>query len=364
MAKSQSIARKTAELMLEDGAVFQGIAFGHVQPSAGEVVFSTGMVGYQESLTDPSYTGQILAMTYPLVGNYGVTKAESYAVYPKRMYESDTIHIRGLIVSSAIDHPSHYLSTQSLDRWLQKEKIPGVYGIDTRALTQHLRERGTMLGRIQVGSQSVDWYDPDKENLVAHASCTRPRRFGKGKHRIVVIDCGVKHGILRAFVDRSCRVMQVPWDFPADRIFHEADGVIISNGPGNPALVDRTVVELRRLISRRMPLWGICMGHQLLARALGAKTYKLPYGHRGHNQPVINELTGKSSITSQNHGFAVQEKSLPRNVSVWFRNLNDGTVEGFKHLSRPLWGVQFHPEASPGPLDTNGLFDQFLRSIR
>lgn len=347
-----------ATLILHDGTTFPGRAFGFLgHPVAGEVVFTTGMVGYPESLTDPSYQGQLLVFTYPLIGNYGVPRLQPQRG-PQNNFESGRVHATAVIVSSTIDAPSHYQSAQTFGIWLKRQRVLGLSGVDTRALTQRLREKGTMLGKI-IFDRDIPWYDPNKENLVAQVSITQPRHYpGKGK-RIVVLDCGVKHGILRGLRKRLCDIRQIPWDFPVSSL-RGVDGVVVSNGPGDPLMASATVREIKKLIARKIPLWGICLGHQLLALALGAKTYKLPYGHRSHNQPVLDLETGKAYITSQNHGYAVRERTLPKLTAPWFRNLNDGTNEGFRHRALPIIAVQFHPEASPGPEDTGFLFDEFL----
>jgi len=357
----KNTTRQPAQLILKDGTVFTGFAFGDAHSVAGETVFSTGMVGYPESLTDPSYRGQLLVFTYPLIGNYGVGMLSSRRDTPQADFESDRIHAGGLVVSSLTRTPSHYRSRQTLDQWLKKEKVVGIEGIDTRALTTHLREHGSLLGKIVVNTP-IEWYDPNREALVEQVSVQAPVRYhGKGK-RIVVVDCGVKHGILRSLLNRSCDVLRVPWNYPFASLPH-IDGVVISNGPGDPQKVSETIGEIKKALHGKLPMLGICLGHQLIALALGARTYKLPYGHRSHNQPVLDVQTEKAYITSQNHGYAVRESTLPQTVQSWFRNLNDGTNEGLRHRSLPVMTVQFHPEASPGPTDTAFVFDEFIKMV-
>ncbi len=342
-------------LFLEDGTTFEGTSFGYIDESAGEVVFSTGMVGYPEALTDASFAGQILTMTYPIVGNYGV---------PDRLlWEDNKIHVAGLIVSNYIDTPSHAQSTMNLGTWLQKEKIPALEIKDTRLLTQHIRTHGTMLGKI-VFDTDIPFYDPNTDNLVAKVSVKRVLREGTGDTTIVLIDCGAKHNIARCLLARNVRVITVPWDYD---LFSPAtsftfDGIIVSNGPGNPKMVGRTVQTLSTALERKIPILGICLGHQLLALAAGGDTYKLKFGHRSQNQPCLLHGTKRCYITTQNHGFAVG--TLPSEFSPWFVNANDGSNEGMRHLEYPFLSVQFHPEAAPGPMDTKWIFDYFLERVR
>uniref|UniRef100_UPI003217595C glutamine-hydrolyzing carbamoyl-phosphate synthase small subunit n=1 Tax=uncultured Draconibacterium sp. TaxID=1573823 RepID=UPI003217595C len=350
---------KQAKLTLEDGTVFIGKSFGSEKAVAGEVVFYTAMTGYPESLTDPSYAGQILVSTYPMIGNYGVpfNKKENGI---HKYYESNKLHITGLIISDYSFEFSHWNAEKSLSDWLKEYEVPGLFDIDTRALTKILREKGSMLGKIEFEDE-IDFYDPNKENLVAVASCKEREVYGNGEHKVVLIDCGVKNNIIRCLIDRNATVIRVPWDY--DFTNEEFDGVFISNGPGDPAMCDETVKYIKYVIGSKKPIMGICLGNQLLARAAGAETYKLKYGHRSHNQPVLLEGTNKCYITSQNHGFAVKTETLPEGWEPLFTNVNDETNEGIKHKTLPFFSTQFHPEASSGPTDTEFLFDEFMNNV-
>jgi carbamoyl-phosphate synthase small subunit len=341
-----------ARLELEDGAVFPGRLLGSPKALAGEAVFNTGMVGYTEALTDPSYSGQILALTYPLIGNYGVPPA----------FESGRIQAEALVVSELAGEYSHAAAQKSLPRWLCEERIPCLAGVDTRALAKRLREKGCMLGKIVFGAREVAFDDPNRRNLVAAVS-TKERMVypGNGK-TVVVVDCGAKASIIERLRARGLTVIRVPWDH--DFLAEEFDAVVISNGPGDPGACRETVRNVERAMRLGRPLMGICLGHQLMALAAGAKTYKLKFGHRGHNQPCIEQGSGRCFITSQNHGFAVDPASLPRGWEPWFTNANDGSNEGMRHRSRPFMSVQFHPEAAPGPVDCEPLFDRFLGLLR
>lgn len=342
-------------LELEDGSMFEGTSFGYTGETAGEVVFSTGMVGYPEALTDPSFAGQILVMTYPLLGNYGV---------PKRLlWEHDKIHVAGLIVSDYIDTPSHPQSMMTLSTWLQQEKVPGLIIKDTRLLTQHIRTHGTMLGKI-VFDTDIPFYDPNTDNLVSQVSTRRVEEEGKGDMTIALIDCGGKRNIVRSLVARNVRVITVPWDYDlfsptCDFAF---DGIVVSNGPGNPKMAKQTISTIRTALEQQVPILGICLGHQLLALAAGGDTYKLKFGHRSQNQPCLLQGTKRCYITTQNHSFAVG--TLPPEFSPWFINANDGSNEGMHHARLPFLSVQFHPEAAPGPTDTEWVFDYFLEKVR
>jgi carbamoyl-phosphate synthase small subunit len=347
-------------LELEDGTRLAGSSFGHAGQASGEVVFTTSMVGYVESLTDPSYRGQVLVMTYPLIGNYGVpSKADT------DRFESDRIQVAGLVVSRAHDDTSHAGAARSLHSWLSEEGVPGVEGVDTRYLTLRLRERGTMLGRVlPEGTATPDlipMFDPNRTNVVADVTCREPVVLGPGRKRVVLVDCGVKHSIRRELLSRGVGVLQVPagWDYTGEKF----DGVLVSNGPGNPEQCSATVEIMRRAMALNRPVFGICLGAQLIALAAGARTYKLRYGHRGQNQPCREVGGDRCRLTSQNHGYAVDARTLPDDWQVWFTNANDGSVEGIRHRRRPFSAVQFHPEASPGPLDSRDLFDRFVESL-
>ncbi len=340
-------------LELEDGSTYSGYSFGSPSSAAGEVVFNTGMVGYPESITDPSYCGQILALTYPLIGNYGAFLKSSLDL------ESDRIQVKGLIVSDYSQDYSHWQAEQSLAQWLRDCGVPAITGIDTRALTKRLREKGSMLGRIIVEKELVDFYDPNEENLVDRVSTKTPLCHGDGKYHVVLIDCGHKRNILRSLLKYDVKVTVVPWDYDLQKLSY--DGLLISNGPGDPLMCEKTVDQVRWNIEKKIPILGICLGHQILSLAVGAKTYKLKYGHRGQNQPVLETGTQRCFITSQNHGYAVDISTIPEGWRNWYVNLNDDTSEGLIHKSERFMSVQFHPEASPGPVDTMFLFKRFFQ---
>lgn len=374
-------------LTLSDGTQFSGESFGADVDADGEVVFNTGMVGYPESLTDPSYRGQILVFTYPLIGNYGVPSEELNEYGFSKFLESEDIHVRGVVCTQVSDEYSHHAAEKSLDEWLKKHNIPGITGVDTRALTKKLREHGVMLGRIELGSGSGlgDIEDPNLRNLVAEVSCSEVIRYEPSPSpnpspTIVAYDCGIKRNIIRSFLKRGVTVIRVPWDFDLSTADFSYDGVFVSNGPGDPKQCQATIKSIQYALEKEIPTFGICLGNQLLALAIGGDTYKLKYGHRGANQPCVemrkceNAKMRKSDsdvcepgaqkciITSQNHGFAVSDE-LPEGWNVWWRNANDGTVEGIRHESKPFFSVQFHPEATPGPEDANDLFDDFLSVV-
>ncbi len=361
-----------ASLMLEDGTVFSGYSFGALKSATGEAVFSTSMVGYPEALTDPSYRGQILCLTYPLVGNYGVPSFETVADNLPVFFESNGIQTRGLIVHEACEHPSHYQSVRTLDQWLRDERIPGIFGIDTRRLARVLRERGVMRAAIAPGDKvnAVDLTeipDPNETDLVKEVSVREPVVYHpESKETIVLLDCGTKLSIIRNLLKRDVSVERVPYDTPADSIIeHDPIGVVVSNGPGDPKICKQTIQTLRDLTESEIPTLGICLGNQLIALASGADTYKMKYGHRSQNQPVLDLDTGRCYITTQNHGFAVDRAALEKaGLEVWFVNANDRSVEGLRDPKRPCWAVQWHPEACPGPTDTEFIFDFFLKEAR
>lgn len=367
-----------ATLILSDGTRFTGQSFGAAVDSDGEVVFTTGMTGYPESMTDPSFSGQIMVTTYPLIGNYGVPSEELNEWGFSKNLESEKIQIKGLVVMQVSEGYSHMAAVSSLQRWMEHHGIPGITGIDTRALTKKLREKGVMLGRIVQDDESeishMNIEDPNERNLVADVSIDKPVTYEPNGVEsvgvtIIAYDCGMKRNIIRSFLKRGVTVVRVPWDYNLASHSGKYDGVFISNGPGDPKKCDKTIEQIKYAVSKNIPTFGICLGNQLLALAIGGDTFKLPYGHRGMNQPCVEVICADGSvcepgkqrclITSQNHGFAVSEE-LPAGWDVWFRNANDGTVEGIRHESGKFFSVQFHPEATPGPEDANYLFDEFL----
>ena len=356
-------AYKPFHLVLEDGTVFKGKSFGYEKSVAGEVVFSTAMVGYPESLTDPSYAGQILAITFPLVGNYGVPSDEMDENGISKFLESEKIQVEGLIISDFSFEYSHWNAVKSLGDWLKEHKIPGICGIDTRELTKLVREKGAMKGKLVFpDEEDIPFEDPNLVNQVARVSCKEVITYGKGKEKVVLVDCGVKNNIIRCLLKRDVTVIRVPWDYDFNTL--EYDGLFISNGPGNPEFCGITVDHIREAMKKEKPIFGICMGNQLLSIAGGAKTYKLKYGHRSHNQPVSMLGSTRAFITTQNHGFAVDNTTLGSDWEPLFINMNDGTNEGIRHKSKPFFSAQFHPEACSGPTDTDFLFDAFINMVR
>ena len=350
-----------AKLVLKDGSIFHGYSFGFDKSVSGEVVFNTGMMGYPESLTDPSYSGQILTLTYPLVGNYGVPANIKNNHGLSANFESDKIQISGLIVQEYSFNYNHWSAVKSLSEWLKENKIPAIFGIDTRALTKKLREKGVMLGKIIIG-EDIEFDDPNLINLAAEVSVKQKIIYGNGRHKIVLVDTGAKNNIINELLKRDCTVIRVPWDY--DFSNDTFDGLMVSNGPGDPKQCAITIKNIRKIMDRKLPIFGICYGNQLVALAAGGDTYKLKYGHRSQNQPCIDKKTGRCYITSQNHGYAVDTKSLPAGWSEWFVNANDNTNEGIIHESGLFRTVQFHPESTPGPDDTSYLFDELIELIK
>ena len=340
-------------LIFKGGPTFEGKNFGATVSSAGELVFSTGMMGYPESLTDPSYKGQILILTYPLVGNYGVPE--------KYFWESDTIMVSGLIVSNYIDTPSHYQSRKTLSEWFLEEGKPILEIKDTRLLTQMIRDKGSVLAKILI-DKDIDFYDPNKESLIEKVSVDKPNVMGKGKKKILLIDCGAKRNIRKSLVGKGVTITTIPWNLDPFKEGFNFDGIVISNGPGDPKFAGKTLQIIKKALSKKVPMLGVCLGHQLLALAAGGDTKKLKYGHRSQNQPCIMEGSNRCFITTQNHGFYVSH--VPQGFSPWFTNANDGTNEGIIHKSLPIMSVQFHPEAMPGPTDAGFIFDYFLDRIK
>ena len=357
------------KLALDDGLEMEGTAFGTVEPVAGEVVFNTGMTGYVETLTDPSYRGQILALTYPLVGNYGVPAPRTPGTL-ERPYESERIQVQALVVQCYPGQYSHHTATRSLGEWLAAEGVPAVTGIDTRTLTRRLRERGTMRGwlfpaemtleQAKASARAVEMSD-EVFRSVAPAEVVRHEGGGR---TILVVDAGAKDNIVRCLLERGASVIRAPYHARLAELALGADGILIGNGPGDPKDLRPLIEQVRLLLaSYRRPIFGVCLGNQILALAAGGDTYKLPYGHRSVNQPVQDLLTRRCYITSQNHGYAVADGALPADWEPWFVNVNDGTNEGIRSRSRPFSSVQFHPEASPGPREAGFLFDDFLRQV-
>jgi len=378
------LLKNNAKLVLEDGSIFYGRSFASDNSVSGEVVFSTGMVGYPESLTDPSYKGQILCLTYPLIGNYGVPSKETDKLGLEKHFESSKIQIQGLVISDYSFNYSHWNAKESLAEWLKKHDIPGIFDVDTRELTKKIREHGTMLGKIIIDNQDLEFYDPNKVDIVKEVSIREPiiynsdnkkiinnhlineksnnnAKITKNGKAVILIDCGVKNNIIRNLIKRDLRVIRVPYDYDFFKL--DFDGIVISNGPGDPKMCKKTIENIKKAIDKGIPIFGICLGNQLLALAAGADTYKLKYGHRSQNQPCLMNGTKRCFITTQNHGFAVDEKSLPKDWEPLFTNINDYTNEGIRHKTKPFFSAQFHPEATPGPVDTGFLFDDFVNII-
>ena len=383
---------RNVTLILDDGTRFRGQSFGYEKPVAGEVVFNTAMTGYPESLTDPSYAGQLMTLTYPLVGNYGVPPFTFEANGLATFMESERIHAEAIIVSDYSENYSHWNAVESLADWLKREHVPGITGIDTRELTKVLREHGVMMGRIvfddneelrmkneELGCAAAQYDDSSfgggadilhssfnygEVNYVDRVSCKEVIRYNEGAgKKVVLVDCGVKTNILRCLLRRGVEVVRVPWDYDFNGL--QFDGLFISNGPGDPDTCDAAVQNIRRaMANEKLPIFGICMGNQLLSKAGGARIYKLKYGHRSHNQPVRMVGTDRCFITSQNHGYAVDNNTLGADWEPLFVNMNDGSNEGIRHKRNPWFSAQFHPEAASGPTDTEFLFDEFVNLLK
>ena len=357
---------KNVTLVLEDGTKFHGQSFGYDQPVAGEVVFNTAMMGYPESLTDPSYAGQLMTLTYPLVGNYGVPP---FSVEPNGLatfMESDKIYASAIIVADYSEKYSHWNAVESLASWLKREHVPGITGIDTRELTKVLREHGVMMGKIIFDDEpdNIPTAEYEGVNWVDRVSCKDIIRYNEGAgKKVVLVDCGVKNNIIRCLINRGVEVIRVPWNY--DYTSMDFDGLFLGNGPGDPDMCEDAVNVIRRQMSlSRKPICGICMGNQLLAKAGGATIYKLKYGHRSHNQPVREVGTNRCYVTSQNHGYAVDAKTLGSDWRELFVNMNDGSNEGVCHKETPWFTSQFHPEACSGPIDTEFMFDRFIATLQ
>jgi carbamoyl-phosphate synthase small subunit len=361
-----------ATFTIRDGPIYHGKSFGAKTNISGEAVFTTSLVGYPESMTDPSYRGQILVFTQPLIGNYGVPAPvrDEYGLY--KYFESPNIQAAAIVVADAATQYSHWTAVESLAQWCAREGVPAITGVDTRDIVTYLREQGSSLGKITVGEEydadeDEAYEDPGSINLVKKVSTKSPFHVPSpnGDAHICLIDCGVKENIIRSIVSRGASVTCVPYDFPIHKSAHHFDGVFISNGPGDPTHCRSTSDNLRKLMATsQIPIMGICLGHQLLAIASGANTIKMKYGNRAHNIPALDLLTGKCHITSQNHGYAVDPTTMHEDFKEYFTNLNDGSNEGMIHKTRPIFSTQFHPEAKGGPLDSSYLFDAYLKSVK
>lgn len=344
-----------SKLVLNTGQIFSGFSPDWQKGDFyGEVVFTTGMTGYVETLTDPSYAKQIVVFTYPLIGNY--------AVPPTKYWESKKIHAAGVVVGEACQNPDNGLSGGTLEKWLKGQKVPLLYGVDTRLLTKTLRAKGATPGAIVCSARKkFSFFDPNETDLVALVSRKKPATYGKKKKKIIAVDCGMKKNLLRSLLKFPLTIKVMPYDYDYSK--EKFDGVFLTNGPGDPQRCARTIEILRRAMKKKKPIFGVCLGNQLMALAAGAKTYKLPFGHRGQNQPCQDSATKRCYVTSQNHGYAVDPATLPSDWQVSYKNLNDDSVEGINHKTLPFFAVQFHPEAAPGPTDTEWLFEKFYNQI-
>ncbi|KAI9751132.1 MAG: Vacuolar protein sorting-associated protein 29 [Chaenotheca gracillima] len=369
--RATPVSHDRATFTIRDGPVFHGKSFGAKSNISGEAVFTTSLVGYPESLTDPSYRGQILVFTQPLIGNYGVPSAARDSNGLLKYFESPSLQAIGVVVADVAEQYSHWTAVESLSEWCAREGVPAISGVDTRAIVTYLREQGSSLARITIGEeydadQDEAFVDPEQINLVKKVSTKAPFHVSsEGDLHVAVIDCGVKENILRSLVNRGASVTAFPYDYPIHKVAHHFDGVFISNGPGDPTHCQDTVYHLRKLMeTSQVPIMGICLGHQLLALAADAKTIKLKYGNRAHNIPALDLTTGRCHITSQNHGYAVDASTLGKDWKEFFVNLNDSSNEGMIHKSRPIFSTQFHPEAKGGPQDSSYLFDTYLDSMK
>ena len=369
--------RKEALLLLDDGSIFFGCGFGSEADAIGEVVFSTGMVGYPESMTDPSYAGQILCFTYPLIGNYGVPLYEDKDEYGlPRFFESDSIKVKGVVVQEACEAPSHWASRRTLARWMESEGVPGIEGVDTRALVTKLRDAGVMMGILANGRDAQDRErlaealakaeSYSSQNLVRGVSVSKPLVHGDSEERVVLLDCGTKYGIVRNLLKRGFQVVRLPYDASYSSVMkYDPAGVVVCNGPGDPKVLADTARCVGSLVDSEVPVLGICLGEQVVGMSQGAETFKLKYGHRGQNKPCLDLTTGRGYVTSQNHGYALSDHSLKgTDLKPWFVNADDKTIEGVLHTNRPCMAVQFHPEATPGPYDTIFVFDRFVEATK
>ncbi len=364
---------KKAALVLQDGTILYGRGFGANTTKVGELVFNTSMVGYQEALTDPSYAGQILLMTYPLIGNYGVNEKDKWnSVYS--WFESGKVQVEGFAIRELSDVTSHAESSSDINKFLTESGVPGIADIDTRYVVRHIRNHGVMPAVLAVYDSTIDTkklldelkFNYSAIDFVEKVTVKKPLVFGeKNKRTVVLVDYGVKMNIVRELEGRGLRVVVLPsFSTFKDIAKYEPEGIVLSNGPGDPAILTEAHETIKQLIAKDYSIMGICLGHQLLAHAYGGKTYKMKFGHRGCNHPVLNKLTGKTAITTQNHGFAVDEQSLPGEVEITHVNVNDNTVEGMRHISKNVFSVQYHPEASPGPRDSKYLFDEFVKMLK
>ncbi|PBP25005.1 hypothetical protein BUE80_DR004195 [Diplocarpon rosae] len=381
--RASPISHNRATFTIRDGPIFHGKSFGAKSNISGEAVFTTSLVGYPESMTDPSYRGQILVFTQPLIGNYGVPSSARDEHGLLKYFESPNIQCVGVVVADYAEKYSHWTAVESLAEWCAREGVPAISGVDTRAIVTHLREVGSSLARITIGEeydadQDEAFIDPEQINLVKKVSTKAPFHVSSssGNLHVAVIDCGVKENILRSLVSRGASATVFPYDYPIHKVAHHFDGVFISNGPGDPTHCQETVYHLNRLMeTSQVPIFGICLGHQLLALAAGARTIKLKYGNRAHNIPALDLTTGQCHITSQNHGYAVDTPTLPSEFKEYFVNLNDGSNEGISkpfsfydecmiHKTRPIFSTQFHPEAKGGPMDSSYLFDIYIENMQ